>query len=255
MKKCLTGLCVLALTLGAHADTVQLITGKALTGRVAGYANDSFELEATNAPPIKIPANSVATIDFSKGAVRATVELAGGTPLAGKIWLYARGALNFDSDQGDSTRIQLSQISRVSFSDQPIPERPAPPPVPKPARAWTDPYASPAAAKIETISRGEEVDIQKHCVQGKITVVDFYADWCGPCRAAGPVVEDRVNKDNDLVLRKINIVNWTSPVSKQFGLHGIPYFQVYDRRGNKVGDMTGFNQNTLESYLTQARNR
>ena len=251
MKKYTASLCLLAMAFGAHADIVQLNTGKTLLGRVTSYADDSFEVQPTNAAPIRISANSVTTIDFSKGAVLATVEQTAQTPLAGKIWLYAREALNFDNDQGESIRIPLAKISRVSFSDQPVPERPAPPPRPKPVRPPDDTPST--EGKVEIISRGEQVDIEKHCVPGKITIVDFYADWCGPCRAAAPVLEERVNKDPDLVLRKVNIVSWASPVSKQYSLHGIPYIQVYDRRGNKVGDMTGFNKNLLESYLDRAR--
>ena len=250
MKKYTASVCLFGLAFGAHADFVQLNTGQTLSGRMVGYTNHSFVLQPTNAAPVNVPADTVTAIDFSKGAVLATVELAGQKPLAGKVWLYARGALNFDEDTGETIRIPLAQVSRASFSDQPLPERPAPP-RPQPARPPDDPAST--EGKIEIISRGEEVDIQKHCVPGKITIVDFYADWCGPCRKAAPILEDRVNRDDDLVLRKVNIVSWASPVSKQYGLHGIPYIQVYDRRGNKIGEMTGFNKAVFESYLESAR--
>lgn len=198
-----------------------------------------------------VPANTVASIDFSRGVVLATVELAGQKPLAGKIWLYARGALNFEDDKGQTTRIPLAKISRVSFSTEPVPEKPAPPPRPKPARPPADSVAT--GAKVEIISRGDQVDVQKHCVPGKITIVDFYADWCRPCQHIGPVLEQRVNKDADLILRKINIVDWHSPVCQQYGIRAVPYIQVYDRPGNKVGELTGFNSVLFESYISRAR--
>jgi len=244
-------LILLGVASAAPADLIQLTSGKLVSGRVLSYANDLFVVQPTNTAPVQVPANSISTIDFPSGAVLATVEVGGEKPAAGKIWLYARGALNFDSASGETARIPLAKISRVSFSADPLPDRPAPLPRPK-----INPPPSPypyAFTKVEIISHGESVDIQKHCIPGKITIVDFYADWCGPCRQAGPILEECVNKDPDLVLRKIDIVKWSSPVSQQFGLHGIPYIQVYDGRGNKVGDMTGFNKAILESYLSRAR--
>jgi len=237
----------------ARADLVLLNTGQTISGRVVAYGSEGFFVQPTNAPPVKVPANMVSSIDFSKGAVLATVTMDGQEPLAGKIWLYARGVLNFDGDNGESTKIPLTKISRVSFSADPIPERPAPPPRPKTApKPFVSPYAN-AGTKIEVISHGEQVDIQEHCERGKITIVDFYADWCGPCKQAAPVLEELVNKDSDLVLRKIDVVKWGTPVCQQFGINGIPFIQVYDGLGNKVGELKGFGKAALEGLINRAR--
>ena len=248
-------LILLGVLLGARADVVQLTTGKTVSGRVVAYGSEGFFVQPTNSPPVKVPADVVSSIDFSKGAVLATVTMDGQEPLKGKTWLYARGALNFDSDNGESTKIPLTKISRVSFSADPIPERPAPPPRPKTVEApRASPYAiDSTASKIEVISHGEQVDIREHCARGKITIVDFYADWCGPCRQAAPVLEELVNKDSDLVLRKVDVVKWGTPVCQQFGINGIPFIQVYDGRGNKVGELKGFGKAALEGLINRAR--
>jgi thioredoxin 1 len=40
-----------------------------------------------------------------------------------------------------------------------------------------------------------------------VTVVDFYADWCGPCKQLSPSLEQMARTDPEIALRKIDIVN------------------------------------------------
>src|SRR6184192_1382052 len=75
---------------------------------------------------------------------------------------------------------------------------------------------------IEVISHGAQVDINKHLALGNVTVVDFYADWCGPCRQLAPSLEQLARSDPEIALRKIDIVNWKMPVARQFNVHSIP---------------------------------
>jgi len=56
----------------------------------------------------------------------------------------------------------------------------------------------------------------------KLTVVDFWAEWCGPCRAIGPVIEELATEYADSVkIGKVNVDN-NPNVSVNYGITSIP---------------------------------
>ena len=106
---------------------------------------------------------------------------------------------------------------------------------------------------IEVISHGAGVDINRHLALGNVTVVDFYADWCGPCRQLSPSLEQMARTDPEIALRKIDVVNWRTPVAQQFNIHSIPQVNVYSRSGRLVGTVVGAHLEEVKRYVAQAK--
>ena len=68
----------------------------------------------------------------------------------------------------------------------------------------------------------------------KLTVVDFWAEWCGPCRAIGPVIEELSKEYTGKVnVGKVN-VDHNPQVSVDYGITSIP--AVLFIKGGKVVD-------------------
>jgi thioredoxin 1 len=105
----------------------------------------------------------------------------------------------------------------------------------------------------EVISHGAQVDINQHLALGNVTVVEFYADWCGPCRLLSPSLEQMASSDPEIALRKIDIVRWGTPVAQQFNIHSVPQVNVYDRGGRLVGNVFGVDFDRVKAYVAQAK--
>ena len=119
------------------------------------------------------------------------------------------------------------------------------------------PSAAPITARaqqVEVISHGAQVDINQHLALGNVTVVDFYADWCGPCRQLSPMLEQMASADPDIALRKIDIVDRNTAVVRQYNVNSIPQVNVYNRGGRLVGTVVGADFEQVKRYVAQAKN-
>lgn len=109
-----------------------------------------------------------------------------------------------------------------------------------------------------SVQAGEDLpELSSILVPGKVTVVDFYADWCGPCRQVDRHMKDVLAARPDVALRKVNIVDWDTPVAKRHlkGVSGIPYLVVFDAAGKKVGTIHGLRLDKLDAAIAKAAKR
>ena len=59
----------------------------------------------------------------------------------------------------------------------------------------------------------------------KTVLLDFYADWCGPCRMVGPIVHEIADERDDIKVGKIN-VDEQPELAAAFGVQSIPMLVV-----------------------------
>lgn len=72
----------------------------------------------------------------------------------------------------------------------------------------------------------------------KLSVIDFWAEWCGPCRAIGPVIEELSKEYNGSVnVGKVNVDN-NPQISMNYGITSIPAI-LFVKGGQVVDKLVG----------------
>jgi thiol-disulfide isomerase/thioredoxin len=135
-----------------------------------------------------------------------------------------------------------------------------------------DPNAQAGNVLDFTISSVDGAKLAIASLKGKAVVFDFWATWCGPCRAQHPLyeqVKERFHDSPDVVFLSINsdeerdVVapfvkenHWAAPIYFEDGLARVlaitsmPTTIVLDRRGEVVSRMNGFNPGRFVDMLT-----
>ncbi len=83
-------------------------------------------------------------------------------------------------------------------------------------------------------------NFQNVVVDSKSAVlVDFYADWCGPCKTISPIVEEMAREfaEQGLTVGKVDI-DKAQQLAVQFGIQGVPTL-LFFKDGQKVDQLVG----------------
>jgi len=121
-----------------------------------------------------------------------------------------------------------------------------------------------------TIEANDEVQEQKHDTikhldhaddfealraEERFVLVDFYADWCPPCRMLAPELEQVGAKmGHELLIVKVD-VDAHQELARQYGVSGIPHLILY-RNGKRLGTRSGYySQDDLLSWIKAQENR
>lgn len=108
-----------------------------------------------------------------------------------------------------------------------------------------------ADVKVLNENGADIPELESSLAKGKVTIVDFSAKWCAPCRMLDAYVTERLKSRRDLAYRKIDILDWDSPVATHYmsDVRALPFVIVYGKDGKEVDRITGVDQDRLEAAI------
>ena len=71
-----------------------------------------------------------------------------------------------------------------------------------------------------------------------VVLVDFYADWCGPCKMLAPIIEEVAGLYPALKVCKVN-VDHAMPIAERYGIRSIPTL-IFFRAGEPCKVLVGY---------------
>ena len=78
----------------------------------------------------------------------------------------------------------------------------------------------------------------KELTSSGLVLVDFYADWCGPCKMLAPVLDELVGEAEDVKIVKVNVDD-ARELAKEYGVSSIPHLTLL-KDGVEVAQDLGF---------------
>jgi thiol-disulfide isomerase/thioredoxin len=121
---------------------------------------------------------------------------------------------------------------------------------------FSPPREAPKGADVATIAHGGEdvAALEPFCVPQKMTVFDFYASWCPPCRKVDEQLYAKL-PEGGFAIRKLDIGTWQSPLAKHWlgAVPDLPFVVVYSRDCKRVAEVSGADRAAIDRALEEGR--
>lgn len=101
---------------------------------------------------------------------------------------------------------------------------------------------------MDIIKIKEEEFEEKVLKNNKKVLVDFYADWCGPCRMLSPIIEEIAKENDEYEFVKVN-VDACSDVSRKYGIMSIPTLIVFENGVEKKKTLGFHSLDEVKEFL------
>jgi len=104
----------------------------------------------------------------------------------------------------------------------------------------------------EQISHVNDAEFEQEVLNSdRPVLVDYWAEWCGPCKMIAPVLEEIADEYSDRVkVAKVDI-DQNAAIAQKFGIRGIPTLMIFKDgqiQGTRVGAMT---KSQLKAFIDE----
>ena len=91
-------------------------------------------------------------------------------------------------------------------------------------------------------------NLKQDITKKKYVLIDFWADWCKPCKTMSPILEKIEKERNDIEIIKINVDN-NAAITIEYNIKSIPTL-IFFKEGHAIDSLVGsFSENKILDFI------